>query len=56
MHVSPMMIKELKLVEKFIDMQIHMVLSEDVIKSTHMTISSDFLGLVKEKQLTDPSL
>ena len=48
-HASFMMIREYELVEKFKDMQLHVVSGEDVIKCSHLTISSDFLVLVKEK-------
>ena len=33
-----------------------MVLGEAVIRCTHLTVSSDFLTLIKERQLSDPKL
>jgi len=56
MHVSHMMVKEWEVVEKFKDLQLQVVLEEDVIRCSHLTISSDFLGLIKEKQLTNSKL
>jgi len=32
------------------------VLGEDVIRCNHLTVSSDFLGLIKERQLSDHKL
>jgi len=50
-----MKVREFDLVEQFRDMKLQVVVGEDVIRCNHMTISSDFLRLVKEKQLKDPS-
>ena len=33
-----------------------MVLGEGVIKCNHLTVSSDFLDLIKQRQLSDPKL
>jgi len=56
MHASAMMIKEGELVEKFRDMQLHVSLGKEVIKCSHLTITSDFLELVKEKKLSDSKI
>lgn len=55
-HVSYMMVRELELMKKFRDIQLQVVMRKDVIKCSHMTISSDFMSLVKDKQLVDPGL
>ncbi|XP_027932851.1 uncharacterized protein LOC114188475 [Vigna unguiculata] len=47
--------KELDLVEQFKDM-LAGGFSEGVIRCTHLTVSSDFLTLLKERQLSDPKL
>jgi len=51
-----MMVRELDLVEQFKDMRLQVVLGEGVIRCNQLTVSSDFLTLVKEKQLYDPKL
>ena len=55
-HAAHMMIKEMGLVEQFRDMQIQIVLGEGVIRCNHLTVSNDFLVLIKERQLSDPKL
>ena len=55
-HASYMMAKELDLVEQFRDMQLQVTLGEDVIRCNHLTMSSDFLVLIKERQSLDPKL
>jgi len=55
-HASYMMARELDLVEQFRDMQLQVTLGEDVIRCNHLTVSSDFLILIKEMQLLDPKL
>jgi len=37
-------------------MQLQVVLGEDVIICNHLIVSSDFLVLIKERQLFDPKL
>jgi len=46
MHTYFMMINECELVEKFKDMQLQVVLGKDIIKCSHMIVSSDFLDVV----------
>jgi len=55
-HVSYIMVREWGLVEQFRDMQLQVVLGEGVIRCDHLTMSSDFLGLIKERQLSDSKL
>jgi len=55
-HASYMMVKELELVEQFRDMRLQVILGDDVIRCNHLTVSSDFLVLIKERQLSDPNL
>jgi len=55
-HASYMMARELDLVEQFRDMQIQVTLGEGVIRCKQLTVSSDFLVLIKERQLSDPKL
>ena len=55
-HESHMMVRELDLVEQFRDMRLQVVLGDGVIRCTHLTVFSDFLVLIKERQLFDPKL
>ena len=55
-HASYMMARELGLVEQFREMQLLVTLGEDVIRCNHLRMSSDFLILIKERQLSDPKL
>jgi len=55
-HASYMMARELDLVEQFRDMQLQVTLGENVIRCNHLIVSSDFLVLIKERQLFDPKL
>jgi len=55
-HASYMMARELDLVYQFRDMRLQVILEEDVIRCNHLTVSSDFLVLIKERQLSDPKL
>jgi len=55
-HASHMMVRELDLVEQFRDMQLQVTLDEGVIRCNHLTVSNDFLNLIKEKQPSDPKL
>jgi len=55
-HASHMMVRELDLVEQFRDMRLQVVLDEGVIRCNHLTVSNDFLTLIKEKQPSDPKL
>jgi len=43
-------------VEQFRDMRLQVVLGEGVIRCNHLTVSSDFLILIKERQLSNPKL
>jgi len=55
-HASYMMARELELVEQFRDMQLQVTLGENVIRCNHLTVSCDFLVLIKERQLSDHKL
>jgi len=55
-HVAHPMIKEFKLLERFRDMKLLVELESEFIRCSSMIISSDFLGLIKERQSVDPSL
>jgi len=55
-HASYMMARELELVEQFRDMQLQVTLGEGVIRCNRLIVSSDFLVLIKERQLSDPKL
>ena len=55
-HVAHMMIKELELLEGFRDMKLQVELEPEFIRCSTLTISSDFLGLIKEEQVGDASL
>ena len=56
MHIVHLMIKEIELLEKFRDMKLHVELGSECIRCSNLTISSDFLNLIKEKQLVCASL
>lgn len=56
LHVSQMMIRELELVEKFKDLKFQVEFGAYFIICSNTTISSDFLSLIKEKQLLYPSI
>ena len=53
-HASYMMVIELELVEQFRDIQLQVTLGEGVIRCNRLIVSSDFLVLIKERQLSDP--
>ena len=55
-HAAHFMIKELELLERFRDMKLQVDLGPEFIRYSTLTISSDFLSLVKKKQLVDASL
>ena len=55
-HTAHLMIKEVELLEKFKDMRIHVELGSESIKCSTLTISSDFLDSIRERQLLDASL
>jgi len=55
-HVAHLMIKELELLESFRDMKLQVELEPEFIRCSTLTISSDFLGLIMEKQAGDASL
>ena len=55
-HASLMMVRELDLVEQFRDMQLQVILDDGIIRCNHLTVSNDFLNLIKEKQPSDPKL
>ncbi|XP_027922949.1 uncharacterized protein K02A2.6-like [Vigna unguiculata] len=55
-HISHMMINELELVEEFRDLKLQTEFEIDFIRCSSLTISSDFLSLMKVKQANDVSL
>ena len=55
-HTTHLMIKERELLEKFRDMKLHVELESGFIRCSNLTISSDFLDSVRERQLLDASL
>jgi len=55
-HTAHLMIKEMELLEKFRDMKLHVELGTEFIKCSTLTIYSDFLNLVQERQLAYASL
>jgi len=48
-HTAHLMIKEVELLEKFRDMKLQVELASEFIRCSTLTISSDFLNLVKER-------
>jgi len=56
MHISGMMVKELELIEKLRDMNLGMQLSEDCIKCGMLTLTSDVLGVIRDRQKEDAEL
>ena len=55
-HIAHLMIKEVELLEKFRDTKLQVELESQFIRCSTLTISSDYLNLVRERQLTDASL
>jgi len=55
-HTAHMMIKEVELLEKFRDMKLQVELESEFIRCSTLTISSDFLDSIRERQLLDASL
>ena len=55
-HTAHLMIKEVELLEKFRDMKLQMELESESIRCSNLTISSDFLDSVRERQLLGASL
>ena len=55
-HTAHIMIKKVQLPEKFRDMKMQVELKPEFIRCSALTISSDFLNLVRERQLADASL
>ena len=51
-----LMIKEVELLEKLKDIKLQVKLGSEFIRYSTLTISTDFLNLVKERQLADASL
>jgi len=55
-HTAHLMIKEVELLEQFRDMKLQVELGSEFIRCNTLTISSDFLDSVRERQLLDASL
>ena len=55
-HVAHLMMKELELLESFRDMKLQFELEPEFIRCSTLVISSDFLGLIRERQVRDVSL
>jgi len=56
MHISVMMVKELELIEKLMDMNLGIQLSGDCIRCGVLTLTSDVLGTIREQQKDDAEL
>ena len=56
LHTAHLMIKEVELLEKFREMKLRVEMESEFIRCSTLTISSDFLDLVRERQLLDASL
>ena len=52
-HTAHLMIKEVELIEKFRDMKLQVELGSESIRCCTLTISSDFLNSIRERQLLD---
>jgi len=55
-HVAHLMIKEVELLEQFRDMKLQVEVRSEFIRCSTLTISSDLLSSVRERQLLDASL
>jgi len=55
-HAAHLMIKEVEQLEKFRDMKLQVELGSEFIRCSTLTISSDFLTSIRERQLLDASL
>jgi len=55
-HTTHLMIKEVELLENFRDMRIQVELGSESIRCSTLSISSDFLDSIRERQLLDASL
>jgi len=55
-HAAHLMIKEVELLEKFRNMRLQVELGSESIRCSTLTISSDFLDSIRERQLLDTSL
>jgi len=55
-HVAHLMMKELELLESFRDMKLQFELEPKFIRCSTLVISSDFLGLIRERPARDVSL
>jgi len=55
-HTAHLMIKEVELLEKFRDMRLQVELGSESIRCSTLTISSDFLDSIRERQLLDAGL
>ena len=55
-HIAHLMIKEVELLEKFKNMRLQVELGSESIRCSTLTISSDFLDSIRERQLLDASL
>jgi len=55
-HTAHLMIKEAELLEQFRDMKLQVELGSEFIRCSTLTISSDFLSSVRERQLLNGSL
>jgi len=56
MHMSAMMVKELELIEKLGDMNLGIQLAEDSIRCSALTLTSDILGMIRDRQKSDTEL
>jgi len=55
-HATHLMIKKVELLEMFSDMKLQVELGSESNRCSTLTISSDFLDSIRERQLLDTSL
>ena len=55
-QISSFMIKELGLVEHFKDMKLNVKLGDNFISYSQLIITYDFLGMIKDKKLTNSNM
>jgi len=56
MLISALMVKELELIEKLMDMNLGIQLGEDSIRCSVLTLTSDMLGMIQDEQKNDAEL
>jgi len=56
MHMSALMVKELKLIEKLREMNLGIQLGEDSIRCSVLTLTNDILRMIRDEQKNDVEL